>query len=68
MYLSPRSGDVETVEISVGHDADWKPVLAVAGSNGKPVAITSKMSPEGDMEAIREQVLLCFNSNGLDLR
>jgi len=52
-YLSPRSGEVETVEITVGHDVDWKPVLAVTSSNGEPVAINSKASPDEDMRAIR---------------
>lgn len=67
-YLSPRSGEIETVEITVGHGANWMPVLAVASSNGKPVTILSKASPDKDMKAISEQVLLCFGQNDLDLR
>jgi hypothetical protein len=67
-YLSPRSGEVEAVEITLGHDADWKPVLAVAGSNGESVVIPCKMSLVEDVKAIMEQVLLCFDRNDLDLR
>jgi hypothetical protein len=67
-FESPKTGEIASVEITVGHDENWNPVLTVSGSESDPVRIESKGVPEDDYPAIREQALICFDKSGVDLR
>jgi len=67
-FLSPRTEEVEIIEILMAHDSEWKPVITVSSTDSDPIAVESKSDPYDDMAKIKELVLACFDRAGLNLR
>lgn len=67
-FHNPTSGQSERIEISMGHDKEWNPVISVSSSNTDPVAVSSKGIPNDDVAAIKEEVLACFDKAKLKMR
>jgi hypothetical protein len=67
-FVSPKTGQREAVEIHLGHDKHWKPIVNVLSSYTEPVVIKCTGVPADDMALVREQILQCFDAAGVNLR
>ena len=67
-FVSPKTEELEAVEVFMGHDSNWMPVIWVSSTNTDPVVIESKGVATDDMALIRKHVILCFESAGFDFQ
>jgi hypothetical protein len=67
-FLSPRTEEVEIIEILRAHDNVWQPVITVSSTDCDPISVESKGDPVEDMAKIKELVLACFDRAGLNFR
>ncbi|MEI9863026.1 MAG: hypothetical protein WDN00_00400 [Limisphaerales bacterium] len=65
-YLA-KNDQVEIIEITMGHDQNWKAVISVCSTNSEPVTIPSKGNCDEDILLIKAEALRCFNQSGLDM-
>ncbi len=62
--LTWPSGDVHEIEVVIGHDSEWKPVVSVSrtGKVSETVSINTTDDSEADAAPVREKVLEFFQA------
>ena len=66
-YRTPK-GREEMVEIVVTQDQTRQPVVMISGTHRESVMVSTTGIPDVDIAKIKEEVLNCFDSAGIDIR
>ena len=61
----PKSGEAETIQVTVGAREGWKPVVSVASTSRDPVTIESIGDAQADVEQVKREIAKCLERLGL---